>query len=397
MGLIPTLGFAQSDSYDLDIYPDLWYNSVDGVRVGGFVLGQMDGEFQSGPHRLDAGVWLGTYLPDLPVSYYISFTEPINKPALPGNEANFRIESSIRTGYSQHGVSFNKRWQLGFDDIDFQELSISINRERMFDFEYRPYPQLWEDDWKSLAGAKFWLSRNFELGRLNLKTSVTHNLASETFTKADLEITQQIQLPKGFKISLRGFSGYVTEDAAPEYFYGISYRPAAEWLDKGISRAKGTVPQNLLEQGVVHFSGGANLRGFLSDDFEDLNMGYPPAIFNFVNAINIQFDFPNPINPLFQNTLVGDFIQFDSYLFGDLGNFFRKNYVHSMGLTSDLETQLANAGIGFQFSINIPDYLGKDRGFALRYEIPFWLSDKSTNENNFKFRNLIGIGAVISL
>ncbi len=47
-------------------------------------------------------------------------------------------------------------------------------------------------------------------------------------------------------------------------------------------------------------------------------------------------------------------------------------------------------------SINIPDYLGKNRGLMLRYDLPLWLSHPG-NEANFKFRNVIGLGAVINL
>ena len=121
----------------------------------------------------------------------------------------------------------------------------------------------------------------------------------------------------------------------------------------------------------------------------------PNTNFDFVSSLNVEFEFPNPVNSLFEGSIVESFVSFRSYIFGDAGTFSRKNYgVHNL---SDYKDQFADAGIGFQFSVNIPDYLGKDRGFALRYEIPFWLSDPAMDENNFKFRNLIGIGAVISL
>lgn len=390
------LGFAQSDSYDLDIYPDLWYNSVDGVRVGGFILGQMEGEYESGPHRLDAGIWLGTNFPDLPVSYYISFTEPIKPFVFPDNEANFKVTSSVRTGLSRHSISFNKRWQEGFDELNFQKLSFSFNRERMFDYDYRPYPQLWEDDWKSLMGADFQLSRNLETGRFNLKASFAQNLASQSFSKGDLEITQQFQLSKGFEFNLRGFVGYISENAPYEYFYGRSYRPAAEWLDKGISRAKGTIPGSLLDEGLIHMNGGANLRGYTFQDFESLSTTNRPLNFDRVASLNAEFVFPNPINELLVGSIVEDFVSFRSYLFGDIGQFYRDNYLQTPDIQSDVLQANSDAGIGFQFSINIPNYLGMDRGFALRYEIPFWLSHPE-NDDKFKFRNLIGIGAVISL
>jgi hypothetical protein len=58
---------------------------------------------------------------------------------------------------------------------------------------------------------------------------------------------------------------------------------------------------------------------------------------------------------------------------------------------------LVNAGIGLQFSLNIPDFLGKPRGFAIRYEVPFWISEPDAGDSNFEFSSLLGFGAVISL
>jgi hypothetical protein len=55
-----------------------------------------------------------------------------------------------------------------------------------------------------------------------------------------------------------------------------------------------------------------------------------------------------------------------------------------------------DAGLGFQFSANIPDYLGKDRGIFIRYDIPLWLSSTVNNESNFKYRNVVGIGAIFN-
>jgi len=57
---------------------------------------------------------------------------------------------------------------------------------------------------------------------------------------------------------------------------------------------------------------------------------------------------------------------------------------------------LGNTGLGVQFSVNIPDHLGKDRGIFVRYDVPFWVSSPSNNESNLKFRNVLGIGAVFN-
>lgn len=395
--LFPVLAHGQSKQYDMSFVPDLWYNQVDGMRLGIRLSGEMEDTYKDGPHRLDAGLWLGTKLPERPVSYYISFTEPLKGLSSFGSEANIELKSSIRTGYSMHEFSFNKRWQPGFNELKYRELSLSFSQEKLIDNAYRPYPQLWQNSWKSLVGLNVALSDVNGLGRFLLNSTLTQNVHSkEGFTTGDMEIKQNIPLGSGFKLKIRGYAGYSSEDTAPEYLFGTSYRQPIEWLQNGIMRAKGTLPQSLLNDGVFQLAGGANLRGYAQQDFEALAQG-STFQYTMVTSANVEVVFPNPVNKLLNNSLAGDFVELNSYLFGDIGRLSRDNYPNTSGISTDVRDVKADAGIGLQFSLNIPDYLGKDRGFAIRYEVPLWISDPETGEKSFGFRNLIGIGAVISL
>ncbi len=387
---------AQSDSYELNFAPDAWYNSVDGVRLGIRMAGNMEGEFRSGPHRMEAGVWLGTALPEDPVSYYFSFTEPIPSITSFANEGNVQLISTVRTGYSYHQISFNKRWQPGFDELKFKELSLGFSQERMIDLVYRPYPQLWQNDWKSMVNLDLWISEKWEKQKFDLQLTLLQNVneASNYFTVGTLEVTEQIFFNDLFKLRLRGFGGYVTDNGAPEYLFGYSFGLPMEWLNSGISRAKGTLKETWLSDGLISFASGPNLRGYTRHDFEILSAGGTPQ-YNSIASINTEFEFPNFINKKLDGTIVGDFIELRSYLFGDVGRTFDKEETITLPMGEN-PIWIADAGVGLQFSINIPDYLGKDRGVAIRYEIPLWLSEPMGTEKHFKFRNLIGIGAVIS-
>ncbi len=86
----------QSKSYEIIPAPDLWYNDVDGIRVGLRLKGQVPGTFEDGPHRIDAGVWLGTWIPSDPVSYYFNYTQPIGAISDFGSEGNVQVTSSFR-------------------------------------------------------------------------------------------------------------------------------------------------------------------------------------------------------------------------------------------------------------------------------------------------------------
>jgi hypothetical protein len=413
IGLFPAIGFSQSNTYDLDIYPDLWYNSVDGVRVGGFVLGQMEGEFKSGPHRLDAGVWLGTNFPDLPVSYYISFTEPLNRDAIPGNEANVQVQSSIRTGYSQHGVSFNKRWQPGFNELVFRELSLGLSQEKVIDNNYWLIP-FQETDWKTLLDLDIRTNGFTSLGELKADVSLKQIVSVGGFTVGEGELIHLSELGKGFELNLRLY-GFTSSGAPSEYKNSLANRSQISRLDNGLMRAKGTIPDTFFEHGVVQLVGGFNMRGYNNTVGyyqghysypgypEDHKVSYAGNINKGV-SLNAEFVFPNYINSLLNRSIVGNFVYLNSYLFYDVGSF--DAFLYDGDVIINIDKMFADAGIGLEFSVNIPDWLGKDRGFAIRYDMPFWLSDPNglvplgtldSSPSKFKFRGILGIGAVISL
>ena len=391
--LIPFFALAQQGekSYELLPAPDLWYNDVDGIRVGLRVKGQVPGSFDDGPHRLDLGVWVGTWFPDKPVSYYLSFTEPIPSISDFGSEGNVQLFSSIRTGFHQHGLAFNKRWQTGFNEQNYKELSLSFRVEDRFESEYLQYPQLWEYEWLYLLGLDFRLQDVNSIGNYSLNTKNSINIAgpASSFINTSLELLQMVPLNENFVLRARLYGGISSNDAPIHYLSTHSFKSAIGWMDNGLTRAKGTIPTAWMNDGIFQISGGPNLRGYLKQDFDLLNQGLLP-VYTSMGAFNLEFDYPNPLNQAIKKIpVLGGILSLRSYLFFDSGT--------SFGITDREEPRvLSDAGVGFMFSLNIPDYLGKPRGIKIRYDIPLWLSNPQ-EENNFEYRSVIGIGAVIPL
>ncbi len=388
---------AQDDPYTFTFAPDLWYNDVDGIRVGVRTLGEVEGTFKDGPHRLDAGVWIGTWLPELPVSYYLSFTEPIKAISDYGNEGSIQIISSIRDGYSAHRLQFNKRWQPEFDEYEHTELSIYLSQEKLIEPEYRQYAQLWQQEWKTLLGAGYTVSRNPVVGRFFGFFRVEQNLnkASGSFTTGSIELIQRINLSENFKVRVRGFFGYNSSKSSPEYGFLSSMESPQYWINRGVPRSKGSIPQPWFGNGIFQIGGGANLRGYLKRDIRELEAGGSP-FYESISALNTEIEYPNPLNTLIKKiSIIGDLVELRSYLFADIGIPIQEKEGGTV-ISTQLTSLFADAGTGLQFSVNIPDYLGKDRGFFIRYDIPFWLSDPSGSESKFAFRQLIGLGAIIS-
>ncbi|GAA5520753.1 hypothetical protein LQ318_03385 [Aliifodinibius salicampi] len=388
----PTTIIAQDDrSYELLPAPDLWFNSVDGIRVGGRVRGQMSGTFGDGPHRLDAGIWLGTKIPTHPVSYYISLTEPIPSLSEFGSEANIRGRSSFRTGFQTHGLSFNKRWQKGFDETNYTELSLGMDAQRHFEESYLLYSQLWQQEWLFPISVNLLKTNDNRLGRYVFSISADANILGKynNFSKAVITFKQRIPLTESVTLNSHLFTGLATTNTAPEHLFSRSFKTGRKWMNSGWTRARGTIPPSWMQSGNIQVTGDANLRGYTHQDIDLLNERTAPLYTSF-SAVNLELDYPNPLNKVIKTIPVaGEFIELHSYLFFDTGT--------SLGLREEEQNTLfSDAGPGFMFSINIPDYLGKNRGLMLRYDLPLWLSHPG-DASSFKFRNVIGLGAVINL
>ncbi|MEX0639131.1 MAG: hypothetical protein WD094_01615, partial [Balneolaceae bacterium] len=142
---IPPVLIAQNSpgSYEISASPDLWYNRVDGLRVGARIEGRAAGTHEEGPHRVDLGIWIGTFLPVHPLSYQLSWTEPIPSWSEYGSEAAFKLQSLMREGVQSHGLSFDKRWQRGDEPANFTSISFGYNYLKRYDSNYTLYPTLW--------------------------------------------------------------------------------------------------------------------------------------------------------------------------------------------------------------------------------------------------------------
>ncbi len=387
----PQQGSGQS-SYELLPAPDVWYNSVDGIRLGIRLRGQQAGTFGEGAHRLNTGVWLGTKIPANPVSYYLSFTEPIPAISEFGSEGNIRLQSSYRTGFQDHGVSFNKRWQTGFDELNYKELSIGLSSEQRFNHDYLLYPQLWQDTWLHLVSLNFVMTDENAPGRYQITFAMDANLTGEynSFIRTDISYQQKVVLSSHFTLMGRAYMGIASDQTAPEYLFSRSLKSARLWMDRGLTRARGTIPPSWMESGNIHITGGPNLRGYLNRDIDILNNAGVP-LYTSLSSLNFELDYANPLNKAVTRLpIVGDLIDLRSYLFFDMGT--------SMGFTRLEESRtLSDAGAGFLFSINIPDYLGKSRGIQLRYDMPVWVSEPYGDQKQWDFRSVVAIGAVIPI
>ncbi|MEX0680398.1 MAG: hypothetical protein WD097_03380 [Balneolales bacterium] len=400
-----------TENYEVGAAPDLWFNAVDGVRTGVRFRGEEPGTFLDGRHRIDAGIWLGTRFPENPLSYYFSYTHPVDPVSDANSEGAFRMVSSIRAGLHLHESGFQKRWQPGFDEYISFDLGIFAGLYHRFDMEYVLYEKLWQQNpmfylrsnfrkrdrnimgrwtvaWSVRAG--FPLSRKDDFTSFSdQKTRLPRSLGIDgLFAQVHLEAMQEISLPMLMVLRARLFGG-ISSDALPsEFRYLTSDAVAMDWIHSGFTRARGTLPQHWMGAGWIHIPGGPNLRGYTLETTELLEKGLN-AWSQHVVSYNLNLYYPNPFNIYISKIpYLGEMLKLESYVFSDAGFLYRENHWQRLRI---------NAGAGFMLSLNIPDYLGKDRGFFIRYELPVWLSEVSDGENNLKARHVLGIGALFRL
>ena len=398
--------FAQS--YSFKPIPDVWYNTVDGVRLGLQFKGAKITDFGEDDHRLNAGIWFGTNQPRNPISYFFSFTESISPISSYDNEANVEFLSSSRAGLSRHGVFFSKRFSSAFDESKHKKIVTGFSIERQFDFEYLIF-QPFQRDWKALftLGFEQYNVNNYGPYRLISRFRYNFNETSGRFARFESEANQQFEAGV-FSIKARGFLGLISNFNAPEESFSLSFKPFIDWADDPITRARGTIPPVWLQIGNTHFAGGANLRGYVEQDAARLvTGGLVDRVLQSVASINLDVDFPNPVsNKLEQTSILKDVVQFRSYVFFDAGvagkegdnptNDIRDTFQNPPPITPFPENAIFDGGVGFTLDVNIPDFQGNRRGFVIRYELPFWVSQPQLGDENFKFRQIIGFGGIFT-
>lgn len=399
--------FLSTESYEIHAAPDLWYNTVDGLLVGVRFRGEDPRTFLDGPHRLNAGLRLATRFPGTSVGYHISYTHPIEAISHTNSEGAIHLFSSVRVGMHHHRAGIQKRWQPGFDELISTELHVHTGFYKRFNEDYLIYDELWQSDpvlyWDALLRKR---DRN-TLGRWTMKLSGIAGLPLQTddlflnyagrpsdrpealgldglFGQLQVELLQQIQLPGSFYARTRFFGGASTKAVPGEHRYLSSQSKPFQRMDSRSTRARGSIPQSWMESGNIHLPGGPGLRGYTFQTSDQLEAGFMPWLQHALSA-SLDIYYPNPVDTYFSKIpYLGDLLRLESYLFSDAGVF----YNHS-----DWQKLLMNAGPGFMLSLNIPDYLGQNRGFFIRYELPLWISDVNDEDDHLEIRHLLGIGA----
>lgn len=392
---------AETENYEFRLVPDLWYNSLDGVQVGAQFGFRQFGRIDEGPHFFDAGILIGTSDLEPTFNYRANYRHTLLSRA--GFErSGINLNSAYRDGFQQHGAGL--RWQNKDEaEQNIWSFQSEYYAHEMYDSEYQLYPHLWSEGWTDIiritAVYQQWADwHRSSAVKIDLRVS-PGGLDTSPFARFDFSAQDRVDLFAGLAANIHAYAGWVNEDAPPEYNLGLAGASLIDFQDSRLTRARGTLPPSWFREGFFHKAGGANLRGFMDMEAEsrkaDLNDINRPAdvipdptgpTTDAISSLNLELEFPNPVNSWIQSIPVaGEFIKFSSYFFNDTGILSRR------GFSSVL---LVDAGVGFEVSTNIPDYLGRERGFQIRFDLPFWFYDSNTEQSFTELKPILGFGSI---
>ncbi len=392
----------QDNSFAFKAYPDLWYNTEDGLRFGVRFGVFRPLEYEDN-HKLDLALAYATGGPESPLSYHASYRSIIWPFYGLDEPAFLTVNSFSRVGVQQHGLEFRKRFSQSFNAENYTDIGFSLLYEDRFEAAYLPYPAVWQNNDKWLAQIQYQLNRNSEGQSIILQTFALRNFSenSGVFSRFDIQVIFAKSLSV-FELRSR-ISGFLTEgDVAPEHGLLPASRSFHGRLSSPFFRAEGLMPQTLLDDGLIHFSGGVNLRGYQEHEAVLLqNSTVNQFVFGRSAGINLELNINNPVQTkIKKSNITAAVLDFRTYLFMDAGHLSAPLNNASESLTAspfiDFPDLLWDAGAGLALDLNFPDFLGNRRGFIIRYDLPIWLSYPIEGDDSFAFRQVIGFGGILS-
>jgi hypothetical protein len=366
----PKNDYYPEDAYQIRHHPFVWYNDVDGARLGYGLAGSN----HDWSRRLKLGVYYGTQ------SRRLDFAALYERPsiylgkrttlAVSGYKVEGRQDASI-------GVSYRRRTELsrppthnftaGFNYHELREERYSPDSERYQKHsDMAPYLRYKVDPQFDLFGSEIdvglrfgreWFGGRYKYSRFE--------------TSAALK-SRPLLVPVDAR--LRFFIG-LADRSAPyqQKFYLAGGGPLAE-ENLFFLRSPGAIPEDL----NYHESGGGNLRGYFEGDFG----------VNRLLALNFEVGGPIPLLSRDRKTFLG---RIKAMAFADVGRSF--DSVSPIGTSARvtalfdqgvLDETIVDAGIGFTLARDLPFW-----DLFLRFDIPFYVNQPQINgeteETDFRY------------
>jgi len=401
--------------YRLDIRPDLWWNSIDGIKAGA----HFEGDYLFSLYKVDATVWWNTHLLQdniykpaagqgtydffRPVNYTFNYYSPIVR-SLP--KLQLQLNSRyLDGGWYQRG-GFN--WLLNDQNV-VQAYGQSMWREGANEKAYLTNPGDWTSTWvRPNTSLNLAWTHNYNYlngaGRytLSLRAPLLNgNNAPSNYSYAQLESINSSYVGL-LEVRTRVFGrfGMGTRFPYESMLYMAGANPE-EQMENKYTRSIGFMPstwEGISTYNTNHFQmgGGLGLRGYAGYFAPDDHNGKVLEGYKGRSgaAVNVELGFENymPWHPRFFRK----WLHANVYGFGDAGvmelsNFSAAN-IHTIAPTNVWSTVHADAGVGVAFTIKSWGVFEKAKPLTLRIDLPFFLNRPPYGNDQYAtLRYVIGI------
>jgi Peptidase family M1 domain len=408
-GLNPQMDRRQ---YRLDVRPDLWWNSVDGIKAGVhfegdymFTLYQVDGAIWFNTHLLQEDRYkttdgAGTFSTYSPINYTINYYSLASR-NLP--KLQLQINSRFLDGLWYQRGGFN--WSLS-DNNMIQAFGLSMWRNDAASANYFTAPQLWTLAAQPNSSINLLWRHTYSYLQGNGKYSLSARMPFMTdvfsYSYFQLEHLNTCYLDK-LELRTRLFGRYGLGKTMPMesalYMAGAS---PEEQIDNKYTRSVGFVPADwtgISPYDLSHFQegGGLNLRGYagyFSPDYRS-----PGQLLGYAGRSGVscsaEADFSRYIHlaPKFTR----NWLKMNLYAFGDAGfmelSYFNYPDVYHITPSGTYWSSLhADAGLGMALTVKNWGVFEKGKPLTLRLDLPIFLNRTPYNNTNYaSFRYVIGV------
>ncbi len=352
------------ESYTIAHHPTLWYNSIDGAKIGYQFDGSYLGVAKSA--RLEASVGLNSWHVNHDAGYTDRFFE-IN----PNLQYYFRSRELEGRGRQEIGIYWDRsfRWSGNFFRMD-----LSLNRNYQYDSEY-----IYGVGWSAgdVNTIEFNLTKQLRkrLSEVRFQTSLISSIPGTKYDftriEADLTFTLLGIVGNDTRIHLKGG---ISDGGVPlERRFSLSSADPYEIWESPLFRSKGTLPDKWKDDGYLFKPGGAGLYDYFDRELTGTRMV----------SVKLERDLPRMRFPISI-----------PYLSREIGRIAPAAYLASGYVWDEPENMkindfLSEAGLSFDYSIPYLNLFISENELTLY--LPLWLSDPALDENRFEWRWLFSI------
>lgn len=386
-------------NYTLNWRPDVWYNSVDGIKAGV----HLNGNYLNTKDVFRATFWYNTTLAN---DYSGSARNPFNGSLYwrdyARNNTYLRYELRYLDGltYGRIGVDFETKRSNNstlLTEIYFKGFS----RQGAENLDYLLYPTEWiANKRNNTLNIDMTVRYNYSKGFGEYKQGIRASFLSDyDYSSVFLQWINQYNFSR-FELRSRFFlQAMMGSNIAPESQVFLAGANPEEMMENKFIRSRAFVPTSWLGYGnnVNNFQAGGslNIRGY-AGYLVPVNVDNSQVFLYSGNAgssVNVELDFDKFIT--FNPKRLQKYIHIDSYLFGDAGLIANNFKAGEFALTKDTYAEsnlMVSAGAGL--ALTVKRWLKYDelKPFTIRFDVPVFLNNTPFVDGEYlRFRWILGV------